>query len=88
MASINIDFDINEKIKEVQQLVDELSELETSLNKLVFVTIEDVCKSTGWSAVTVQNLFNRKDFPSCDYGKTKIAEVSAVKKYFSVPRRK
>ena len=36
----------------------------------------------------VLELYNKKDFPSCDYGREKIAEINAVRNYFSVPRRK
>lgn len=88
MANLRIDFEVEEQIKKVQKLIDELSELENKVNRLIFVTIEDLCDMTGWSPVTVQNLYNRADFPSCNFGKTKVAEISAVKKYFSVPRRK
>ena len=47
-----------------------------------------MCEATGWSEPTVKNLFNRPDFPSCDFGKEKKAEITAVINYFSVPRRK
>lgn len=85
---MKIDLEFEKQIEKVQKLIDELSELENKVNRLTFVTVEDLCTMTGWSPVTVQNLFNRADFPSCNFGKTKIAEISAVKKYFSVPHRK
>lgn len=56
--------------------------------KIMFLNIDDVVELTHWSKKKVQELFNRDDFPSCDFGKEKIAEANAVIKYFSVPRRK
>lgn len=65
-------------------------EIENEKNELAlkFLSVEDFCKVSGWSEKTVQKLYNRPDFPSTDYGKEKKAEIHAVIKYFSVPRRK
>ncbi len=41
---------------------------------IVFLTIKDVIKITGYSKKTVELLFNDPDFPSCDFGKKKIVE--------------
>lgn len=83
---------INESLKEeidkMQKIVDHLAELKEKAYILNFLTVKDFMKITGWSEPTVQKLFNREDFPSCDFGKEKIAEVGAVINYFSVPRRK
>lgn len=56
--------------------------------ELKFITIKDFMEITGWSEKTVQQLFNRPDFPSTDYGKEKKAEIHAVIDYFKIPRRK
>lgn len=80
----DIDLQIN-KLKELIKLQEEANDLSKSI---AFISIKDFCQITGWSESTVQNLFNRPDFPSCDFGKEKKAEVHAVIKYFSVPRRK
>lgn len=59
--------------------------MEKDLN---FITIKDFSLLTGWSIRTCQNVFNLPDFPSSDYGKEKIAEVEAVRKFFEQPRRR
>lgn len=73
------------KLDEVCSKIDVVSEKATTLG---FITIAKMAELTGWSKKTVEELYNRRDFPSCDFGKSKVAEVNAVKEYFSVPRRK
>lgn len=74
-----------DKLQEVSEL---LKQIDTQVDKLRFITIKEFSEITGWAPATVQNLYNRPDFPSCDYGKEKIALLSAVIKYFEVPRRR
>lgn len=89
MANISLDTgDLQKQITELNALIEKLALLEDKTKMLTFINIQQFSKITGWSIATVQDLYNRKDFPSCDFGKTKIAELTAVQKYFSVPRRK
>ena len=88
MARIEVKTDLDENINKLSALLNQLNEAEEKAVKLQFLTIKDMIKITGWSAMTVQELFRRADFPSCDFGKEKIAEIHAVISYFSVPRRK
>ena len=53
-----------------------------------FYTIEKLIEMLGWSEATVQKLFNAPDFPSVDYGKTKVVENQALIEYFSKKRLK
>ena len=53
-----------------------------------FYTIERLIEMLGWSEATVQKLFNAPDFPSVDYGKTKVVENHALIEYFSKKRLK
>ena len=53
-----------------------------------FYTIEKLIEMLGWSEATVQKLFNAPDFPSVDYGKTKVVENHALIEYFSKKRAK
>lgn len=53
-----------------------------------FYTIERLIEMLGWSEATVQKLFNAPDFPSVDYGKTKVVENHALIEYFSRKRIK
>lgn len=76
---------LTDKIIEV---VEKVEKIETSITEPKFYSIGEVANILGWSKNTVQDLFNRRDFPSCDFGKQKVVEMSALKNYFSVPRRK
>ena len=48
-----------------------------------FYTIPDLQKMLGWSETTVQKLFNDPNFPSADFGKSKVVEAHALIEYFS-----
>lgn len=48
-----------------------------------FYTIPDLQKLLGWSETTVQKLFNDPNFPSADFGKSKVVEAHALIEYFS-----
>ena len=87
-TSIQINTDLGENLTKVTELCEKLDEANENCRKLRFITIRDMQKATGWSLTTVQELFRMKDFPCCDYGKEKVAEINAVIKFFSVPRRK
>lgn len=80
---------IDAEVEKTKQLVENLMKIEDLLKALNFLTIKDVVKATGWNVATVQQLFNRPDFPSCDFGKEKVIEIhAAALQYFSVPRRR
>lgn len=88
MPVIEINTNLDESLKKITEFCKKLDEAEEKAKKIQFLTIKDMMKATGWSQVTVQELFRREDFPVCDFGKEKIVEVGAAIKYFSVPRRK
>ena len=83
---IKINNNLDEELKKVDELIKKLDEAESKAIQLQFITIKDLSKMTGWSVTTCQRLFNSKNFPSCDFGKEKKAEISAVKNFFSVKR--
>lgn len=86
--SITIDTNLDEQVEKIKELMHYLKEIEKTTELLRFISIKDFCKMSGWSERTVQDLYNRPDFPSTDYGKEKKAEIHAIIKYFSTPRRK
>lgn len=86
--NVLIDNNLKEQIENLTLLADRLEKIETNTQKLQFITVREFAELTGWSIATVQNLFNRKDFPSCNFGKEKIAEINAVREYFKIPRRR
>ena len=53
-----------------------------------FYKIEDLTQMLGWSENTVQKLFNAPDFPSIDFGRSKVVEGHALIEYFSKKRLK
>ncbi len=89
MPVITIEIETLEQlVDKIKSVVAKVEKIETALTEPKFYSIEETAKLLGWSAPTVQDLFNRKDFPSCDFGKKKVVEITALKNYFSVPRRK
>lgn len=54
----------------------------------VFYTIETFSKLRGCSEPTAQIIFNAEDFPSEDFGKSKVALGSAIREWYSKKRTK
>jgi len=80
--------DLSKEIETLKEISENLNNIEKTTEKLTFLTIEDFSKITKWSKKTVQDLFNRQDFPSCDFGKSKIVEINACRDYFKIARRR
>jgi len=53
-----------------------------------FYKVEDLIEMTGWSEKTVLKLFADPEFPSADFGRTKVVEAHALIEYFSRKRTK
>lgn len=87
-VEVTVNTDIDTQLAKIQELVTALKELKETSQLIRFVTMTEFCNLSGWCMSTVKALYNRPDFPSSDYGKEKVAEVHAILKYFSVPRRK
>lgn len=87
-VNIALDTNIDEELDKIKELVKSLNEVKEKANLIQFISIKEFSKMTGWSEKTVQDLYNRADFPSTDFGKEKKAEVHAIIDYFKVPRRK
>ena len=85
---IKINNNIDEELEKVKELIKYLDEANKKYQKLHFISTKEFAEISGWSMPVVSELYNKKDFPSCDYGREKIAEINAVRNYFSVPRRK
>lgn len=49
---------------------------------LGFYTVDDVVELTKMSEPQVLKIFNRKDFPLCDYGRSYIVAIPAFWEYF------
>lgn len=79
---------IDAELEKATKLFKTILEIENTSKALNFLTVKDIADATGWSLGTVRQLFNRPDFPSCDFGKEKIVEIHAALNYFSVPRRR
>ena len=48
-----------------------------------FYTMSDLKKLLGWSEVILRKLFDDPDFPSANYGRTKVIEGHALIDFFS-----
>lgn len=77
-----------EAMKNLDELLYKIHETEEAAKNLKFYNIKEFSKIIGWSEKKVSELYRRPDFPSCDFGKEKVAEINAIRKYFSIPRRK
>ena len=53
-----------------------------------FLTVKEVANLMGMSEYQARKMFHDPEFPCCDYGKNLVVEDSALKHYFSKPRRK
>lgn len=87
-VNVTLDTNISEELDKVKELVSCLNEIKEKANLIQFISIKEFSKMTGWSEKTVQELYNKPNFPSTDFGKEKKAEVHAIIDYFKVPRRK
>ena len=72
---------IHDKINE-KDAVKELSVDEIPV-EIRFFTISDLQEMLGWSETTVQKLFKDPNFPSADFGRSKVVEAHALIDYFS-----
>lgn len=80
--------EIDEQIKKLKELLELQIEVKDNIVYLTFIGVEDLMEMTGWGRNTVNKLFDEPDFPCCDFGKEKKAEIHAVLQYFSKPHRK
>lgn len=80
-----------DELKEARELLSVLGEVEEKAQCIReafgFYTIKDVMGLTGFSEPTTQALFNRSDFPACDFGRKKIVSIRAFWDYFDKPVR-
>lgn len=83
---MNINTNTSEEIESAKELLSIFNTIEDQVaslkTKIGFYTTDDVCKLTGLSMPKVLDLFNRPDFPVCDYGKRKIVFIPAFCDYF------
>ena len=87
-VNVSVDTDIGEELDKAKELLATLDKVKEKAQLIQFVSIKEFMDLTGWSEKTVQELYNKPDFPCTDFGKEKKAEVHAVIEYFKVPRRK
>ena len=88
MLEVKVDTNISEEIEKVKDLIKHLDIVQEKTKLIQFISIKEFSQLSGWSEKTVQELYNKPDFPSTDLGKEKKAEVHAIIDYFKVPRRK
>ena len=86
--NLNVDTDIDLDIKKVDEMIEKLKLLEDKSKMLNFITIAEFAKLRQCSIKTAQDIFRDKSFPSESYGKYKVAEIQAVKKWYEQKRDK
>lgn len=82
---MRIETNAAEELKAAAELLNTFQKIEESGERIKtlfrFLTIKDVMELTGWSELTVQNLFKRDDFPACELGKSKLVFAPAFYEY-------
>ena len=86
--TVNVDTEIDLNIKKITEIIEKLKLLEDKSKMLNFLTISDFAKLRQCSIKTAQDIFNSESFPSENYGKTKVAEIEAVKNWYMEKRDK
>lgn len=80
--------DIDTNIKKLDEMLKKIKSVEDKSKMLNFLTINEFAKLRNCSISTAQAIFNDSSFPSENYGKTKVAEIEAVKNWYQVKREK
>lgn len=74
------------ELQTAKELLEVFSLIEQKAEKIKqtigFYTTKDVANLTGLSMPKVLDIFNRPDFPVCDYGQGKIVFIPAFCDYF------
>ena len=90
--TVNLNTDTKEDITKldgtITEIIEKLQLLEDKSKMLNFITISDFAKLRNCSIKTAQDIYNDKTFPSENFGKIKVAEVQAVKKWYEQKRDK
>lgn len=87
-TTINIDTDIDETLKKVEELIVKCEELGDKGKQLYFITVKELAEMRGCSLKTALDLFNLPDFPSEDFGKEKVVYIEALKEFYMKKRSK
>lgn len=88
MSKLEINTNLDEHLNKAKELLKTITEVEEKAEFIQFMSIKEFAEVAKMSEKKAQEVYNKPDFPSCDYGKEKVAEIHAVRQYFSVPRRK
>lgn len=80
------DIDIN--IKKLDEMLEKIKSVEDKSKMLNFITIQEFAKIRNCSIKTAQDIFNDKTFPSENFGKQKVVEIQALKKWYEQKRDK
>lgn len=86
--TVNISTDIDENIQKLNEMLQKLQLVEDKSKMLNFITISQFAEIRGCSIKVAQDMFNEPTFPSEDYGKNKVVELQALKKWYMVKRSK
>lgn len=70
-TTVNIDTDITEELKKLDEMIEKLKLLEDKSKMLNFITIADFAKLRQCSIKTAQDIFNSESFPAESYRQDK-----------------
>lgn len=81
----NIEFNgLDEMLDRIERATSVIKNAENVCNTVLMLNVDKVAEITGWNRQTVDRMFNRPDFPAQCFGKSRLVEISALKKFFEV----
>ncbi len=80
--NININNDFDKNLKQLDEMLEKIQLLEDKSKLLNFITIKQFSELRGCSVKVAQDIFNEQSFPSENYGKQKVVEISALKAWY------
>lgn len=86
-TTVNIDTDITEELKKLDEMIEKLKLLEDKSKMLNFITIADFAKLRQCSIKTAQDIFNSESFPAESYRQNKSSRNRSRKKLVSSKKR-
>lgn len=86
--NIHIETDINSNLKLLDEMLEKIKQIEENSRMLTFITISQFAEMRHCSITVAERLFNEPTFPSENYGKQKVVEISALKNWYMQKRDK
>ena len=85
---VNIETDIDLNIRKLEELLDKLKLAQAKSKAIRLISIKEFAEIRNCSLATAQKIYSLPSFPSENIGKTKVAELDSICKWYSQKRDK